>query len=90
MPRSERLYSGPVMTEWLVSRSGPGSIPGGCESVAFLALDGNAEGWPDIELMLVSGSITSDVTFRDGVGLDPDVYDKVRAKIMELGDNSLT
>lgn len=65
------------MTEWLVNRTGPGSIPGGCESVAFYALDGNKDGWPDLELMLVSGSITSDVTFRDGLGLDLGLYDKV-------------
>ncbi|XP_026277861.2 glucose dehydrogenase [FAD, quinone]-like [Frankliniella occidentalis] len=84
--KSERLYSGPIMTEWLVNHTGPGSIPGGCESVAFYALDGNPEGWPDLELMLISGSLTSDVTFRDGLGLDPNLYNEM-FKPMEHEDS---
>ncbi|XP_034257033.1 glucose dehydrogenase [FAD, quinone]-like [Thrips palmi] len=87
--KSERLYSGAIMTEWLVNRTGPGSIPGGCESVAFYALDGNKDGWPDLELMLISGTLTSDVTFRDGLGLDLDLYDKMFQPVEHLDSWSL-
>lgn len=94
--RTERVTSSMKdLTDYFSRRTGPLAIPGGCEALAFLALDGNAAGWPDLELLFVSGSITSDVTFQDGFGLDKQLYREVSArsqcdghpKVVHVGSN---
>ncbi|KAE8742437.1 Glucose dehydrogenase acceptor-like [Frankliniella occidentalis] len=83
--RTERVTSSVKdLADYFSHRSGPLSIPGGCEALAFLALDGNKMGWPDLEMLFVSGSITSDVTFQDGFGLDRKLYKQVFGGVEQM------
>lgn len=80
--RTERVTSSQKdLIDYFSHNTGPLTIPGGCESVAFLALDGNPSGWPDLELLFVSGSLTSDVTLKEGFGLDRKLYQQVSKAI---------
>ncbi|XP_034247858.1 glucose dehydrogenase [FAD, quinone]-like isoform X2 [Thrips palmi] len=83
--RTERVTSSQKdLIDYFSHNTGPLTIPGGCESVAFLALDGNTSGWPDLELLFVSGSLTSDVTLKDGFGLDRKLYQQVFGRVEQL------
>lgn len=65
--------------DYVQNHKGPITGPGGCESVIFLdTLDQkNKNGYPDIELLQLAGSINSFPTFRANFGIDQRVYDKM-------------
>lgn len=52
---------------YAVDQTGPMTIPGGCESVAFIDLEG--KDFPEVELLFVSGSIFSDPILKKNLGL---------------------
>lgn len=68
-----------VFLRYLVSRSGPMSIPGGAEALAFVKTRYAPDSRPDIELLFASGSIHSDngASVRKGIGLTDELYDAV-------------
>lgn len=56
---------------------GPITGPGGCESVLFYDSDNPKarDGYADIELLQLGGSVTSFPTFRNNFGIDPAIYE---------------
>uniref|UniRef100_A0A336M5H8 CSON012427 protein n=1 Tax=Culicoides sonorensis TaxID=179676 RepID=A0A336M5H8_CULSO len=56
---------------------GPITGPGGCESVLFYDSDNptSRDGYADIELLQLGGSVTSFPTFRNNFGIDPYIYE---------------
>lgn len=67
------------MAEFLVRYTGPFTVPGGAEALAFadLARPGVADGHPDLELLLVSGQYASYDSSRRLYGFKPEVYNKM-------------
>lgn len=65
--------------DFVQNHRGPMTGPGGCESVIFAdTLDQkNMNGYPDIELLQLAGTMTSFPTFRENFGIDTKMYDKV-------------
>uniref|UniRef100_A0A1A9WC62 Glucose-methanol-choline oxidoreductase N-terminal domain-containing protein n=1 Tax=Glossina brevipalpis TaxID=37001 RepID=A0A1A9WC62_9MUSC len=64
-------------------QEGPYGSPGGCEAIAFWDLDHpNAiDGWPDIELFLVGGSMSANPAISRGFGLKNSIYNSMFAEI---------
>ncbi|XP_012274594.1 glucose dehydrogenase [FAD, quinone]-like [Orussus abietinus] len=65
--------------QYLLDRSGPLSIPGGAEALAFLRTKYALDERPDIELLFVSGSLHSDngVTLKRALRITDELYDAV-------------
>jgi len=52
--RTQRLLDDPKnFIDYLTTKTGPASVPGGCEALAFLDTDRpwDADGYPDVELL---------------------------------------
>ncbi|CAH0696832.1 unnamed protein product [Spodoptera exigua] len=66
-----------LVFKWMRSHKGPLSIPGGCEALIFLDLKDkfNTTGWPDMELLFISGGLNSDPLLRRNFGFDNQIYD---------------
>lgn len=67
---------------------GPLSSAGGVEAVGFVDTDhpNDPDGYPDLELMQVGGSINVDKIFKSNFGLRDDVYEKMFARLGEDRD----
>ncbi|CAD6231524.1 GSCOCG00001452001-RA-CDS [Cotesia congregata] len=65
--------------QYMIDRSGPLSIPGGAEAIAFIRTKYAQDSRPDLELLFVSGSIHSDngVAVRKGHGITDELYNAV-------------
>lgn len=65
--------------QWMNTRVGPLSVPGGCEAVAFIDLMNkkSKDGWADMELLFVGGGINSDPLLRRNFGIADDLYNTV-------------
>uniref|UniRef100_A0A1B0BFS4 Glucose-methanol-choline oxidoreductase N-terminal domain-containing protein n=1 Tax=Glossina palpalis gambiensis TaxID=67801 RepID=A0A1B0BFS4_9MUSC len=59
-------------------QEGPYGSPGGCEAIAFwdLGHPDAVDGWPDIELFLVGGSMSANPAISRGFGLKNSIYNK--------------
>lgn len=59
--------------------SGPISSPGGCETVIFYDTDrpGDPNGYPDIELLQLGGSMTSFPTFQQNFNIEKQLYNNM-------------
>ncbi|KAE8747709.1 Glucose dehydrogenase acceptor-like [Frankliniella occidentalis] len=85
--RTERLYSNPrFFSEYLSYHTGPASIPGGCEAVAFYDLQRPADpdGYPDLELLFQGGSLTAEPVMRKAFGIDEELFDAVFKPVEHL------
>lgn len=69
----------PYLRDFLNTRSGPYTIPGGCEALAFVDVDQprNLSAYPNVELMFVGGSLVSDSVLRTTFGLSMEHWTKM-------------
>jgi choline dehydrogenase-like flavoprotein len=78
---SSRLFRDGFDTlgEYTDFHMGPLTVPGGIEAIAFVNTRLNTElnDYPDIELLLLGGSIASDPTLTANFGVKEDLYQKV-------------
>lgn len=65
-----------VVFKWMRNHKGPLSIPGGCEALVFMELENkfNSTGWPDMELLFISGGLNSDPMLRYNFGFNDQIY----------------
>lgn len=65
-----------VIFKWMRTHKGPLSIPGGCEALIFMELQDkfNIKGWPDMELLFISGGLNSDPMLRRNFGFDDQIF----------------
>lgn len=85
---SLRILLHPQYTaEYMDEHKGPLSVPGGSEAILFTDLDhpGDPDGWPDLELLSLGGSINSDLLTRKNFGITDENYDAVY-KPIEMED----
>ncbi|XP_050353049.1 glucose dehydrogenase [FAD, quinone]-like [Nymphalis io] len=77
-----------LVFKWMQNHKGPLSIPGGCEALVFLDLKDkfNVTGWPDLELLFISGGLNSDPLLPRNFGFDEQIYSDTYAS---LGNNDL-
>lgn len=67
------------MANYFAYHKGPISVAAGCEALAFYDLKDptNPQGYPDIELLFLGGSIVSERTLRETVGIGHELYNAV-------------
>ncbi|CAB3246363.1 unnamed protein product [Arctia plantaginis] len=65
-----------LVFKWMRSHKGPLSVPGGCEALVFMDLKDkfNSTGWPDMELLFISGGLNADPLLRRNFGFDEQIY----------------
>ncbi|XP_045539340.1 glucose dehydrogenase [FAD, quinone]-like [Papilio machaon] len=65
-----------LVFKWMRTHKGPLSIPGGCEALVFMDLKDkfNSTGWPDMELLFISGGLNADPLLRKNFGFDEEIY----------------
>lgn len=65
-----------IVFKWMRTHKGPLSVPGGCEALVFLDLKDkyNSTGWPDMELLFITGGLNSDPLLRRNFGFDDQIY----------------
>ena len=65
--------------EYFTHHTGPLSAPTGTESIAFFDTrnPGDPDGYPDLELLFVAGSLVSQSALKHAFAIDEDVYDAV-------------
>ncbi|XP_001991620.2 glucose dehydrogenase [FAD, quinone] [Drosophila grimshawi] len=83
-------FSNPTWLTRFNRREGPYGSPGGCEAIAFWDLDHerDEDGWPDIELFLVGGSMSSNPAISRAFGLKKSIYDSLFAEIEDKSLNA--
>lgn len=77
---AENLMKNPSdVFKWFINHRGPLGIPGGSEAVTFVDLKNPEaeDGWPDIEIVFLSGSLKTDAMFKDTIGITDEFYDKL-------------
>ncbi|XP_026488905.2 glucose dehydrogenase [FAD, quinone]-like [Vanessa tameamea] len=72
-----------LVFKWMRNHKGPLSIPGGCEALVFLDLKDkfNVSGWPDLELLFISGGLNSDPLLPRNFGFDEKIYSDTYASL---------
>uniref|UniRef100_A0A8D9AH87 Glucose dehydrogenase [FAD, quinone] n=1 Tax=Cacopsylla melanoneura TaxID=428564 RepID=A0A8D9AH87_9HEMI len=78
--KTKRILDDPMsLDNYFKYHKGPLTIPGGAEAIAFYDLNqpGNPAGWPNLELLLIGGMLSSEETLRRNFGIRDDVYNKV-------------
>lgn len=75
-----------MIFEWMSTHKGPLSVPGGCEALVFMDLKDkfNKTGWPNMELLFISGGLNADPTLPNNFGFDEQIY---RRTYGPLGSN---
>ncbi|XP_073948394.1 glucose dehydrogenase [FAD, quinone]-like isoform X2 [Choristoneura fumiferana] len=65
-----------LIFKWMRTHKGPLSIPGGCEALIFMELQDkfNLTGWPDMELLFITGGLNSDPMLRRNFGFDDQIF----------------
>lgn len=78
------LNNASTIHAFLKHHTGPLSIPGGTEAIAFIDISqpNNFDGYPDLELLPTTGSLASDLSFKKTFGIKEHVYNSffVKAK----------
>lgn len=69
---------------------GPISSPGGVEGIAFIDTENptKKDGYPDVELFQVAGSIPSNPSFKNNFGIRDDIYNEMFAKMEQDNTNT--
>ncbi|CAH0394224.1 unnamed protein product [Bemisia tabaci] len=80
--KTDRILSNATaLNMFLTQHRGPITIPGGCEALAFIDTKNddprNTDGYPDLELLLVAGAVSSEPTLKLNFGIKNSVYDSV-------------
>lgn len=65
-----------LVFKWMRTHKGPLSIPGGCEALVFMELTDklNPQGWPDMELLFISGGLNSDPMLKFNFGFNNQIF----------------
>lgn len=65
--------------DFLKYHTGPLSIPGGTEALAFFDLNrpNDVDGHADLELLFINGAVSSDETLKNSFGINDNVYNSV-------------
>lgn len=77
---TEKIVQNPnILHNYLKHHTGPISIPGGTEAIAFFDLKhpNDPNGHPDLELLFINGAVSSDTTVKKSFGIDNDLYNSV-------------
>ncbi|XP_050539422.1 glucose dehydrogenase [FAD, quinone]-like [Daktulosphaira vitifoliae] len=78
--KMNRCLNNPYITyNFSVGHGGPASLPGGTEALAFFDTQkpNDPNGYPDLELLLLSTSYTADTALHRYFGMRKDFYNKV-------------
>lgn len=83
-------FADPTLLTAFNRQRGPYGSPGGCETIAFWDLDHQEleDGWPDIELFMVGGSMSANPAISRAFGLKDIVYDALFREIEEKNLNA--
>ncbi|XP_037037108.1 glucose dehydrogenase [FAD, quinone]-like [Bradysia coprophila] len=78
MPKEEAEEVGSAFS-YFSSRSGPFTMIGGCESVAFFDSNdfGNPDAYPDLEIFQLAGSIHDNTEMKKNFNFKEELYEKV-------------
>lgn len=81
--RAERVATLENIIEYFSHHTGPLSAPSGTEALAFIDTKNphDDDGYPDLELLFVGGSLVSQPTYKEAFAIDNDVFDKVYGSI---------
>ena len=73
------LSSAETLYDFMRYRNSSVTVPGGSEALGFIDLENPADpdGYPDLELLLASGSIAGEPTLRASFNIDELVYNRV-------------
>jgi choline dehydrogenase len=77
---NERIIDDPqLLVDFLAFHRGPVTVPGGVEAMAFVNTKWNNEtgDYPDMELLFIGGSLVSDPTLHNCLGITKEIYDEV-------------
>lgn len=77
--------SKPYLSDFFLKRTGPITVPGGCEALAFVDLDKPAdlEAYPNIELLFIGATMLSDPVVRRNFGISDKYWNRMFSKISE-------
>lgn len=83
--RPERVTSFDNIIEYYSHKTGPLTAPSGTEALAFIDTKNpnSDDGYPDLELLFVAGSLASQTAFKDAFSIDDLVYEKVYGPIRD-------
>lgn len=83
--RFERIATINNIMEYFTDHSGPLSAPTGTEALAFMDTKNpdDPNGYPDLELLFVAGSIVSRTTYKTAFNIDDHLYDTVYGPIKD-------
>jgi len=86
--KTDDAFAGNHLQDYLNHHQGAISIPGGCEVLSFHDVidPKNPDGYPQIELLYVAGSLASDMLLRKDFGIRDSIYDSMFKSIEN--DNS--
>ncbi|XP_059619959.1 glucose dehydrogenase [FAD, quinone]-like [Phlebotomus argentipes] len=72
----ENIATVPNLLKYESTRKGPISSIGACEAVAFYDFDNptDPDGWPDIELFQIGGTLYGDSIYRDNFNIRTSIY----------------
>lgn len=81
--RSERVATLDNIIDYFSDRSGPLTAPSGTEALAFIDTKNprSDDGYPDLELLFVGGSLVSQPAYKRAFAIDDYVYEKVYGPI---------
>ncbi|KFB37098.1 AGAP012979-PA-like protein [Anopheles sinensis] len=73
-------------------RNGMMTSTGACEALTFLDTDrpGAPDGWPDVELLLISGTHAADRIYESNFNYKPDTFDRLFGEIERRGTEGYT
>lgn len=73
----------PYLRDYLNWKSGPFTVPGGCEALGFIDVDNldSDVSFPNMELLFIGASIVSDPSFHNNVGISNEYWTKMFARL---------
>ncbi|XP_058800449.1 glucose dehydrogenase [FAD, quinone]-like [Phymastichus coffea] len=73
----------PYLSDFFNKHTGPLTVPGGCEALAFVDVDrpNDLTSWPNIELLFIGGSVVSDASFHHNIGISDKYWNKYFARL---------
>ncbi|XP_003427944.1 glucose dehydrogenase [FAD, quinone]-like [Nasonia vitripennis] len=76
-------FAKPYLTDYLIRKTGPFTIPGGCEALAFIDVDKptKLDVFPNIELLFIGASIVSDSVIHENMGISNEYWNKMYSNI---------
>ncbi|KAI8442277.1 hypothetical protein MSG28_005839 [Choristoneura fumiferana] len=83
--RMERVATISNIIEYFSTHNGPISAPSGTEAIAFIDTKNpnNDDGYPDLELLFVGGSLVSQPSYKQAFAIDDQIYDEVYGPIQD-------